>query len=140
MALEMTSNPKYKLICQRLAKFRAKPSIADLLDSSVEDINKIFEHINTTYNNLTQKQTKNILKRDWALYWKDSSNISMVLEYFSNIKLKIAEHYDQYKIIDLTKAIFGLIMKLFDTNNLSDMSSYSLSDDNIKQMLNNLFS
>jgi hypothetical protein len=137
MALELTSNPKYKLICQRLAKFRAKPSIADLLDSSVDDIDKIREQIILAISNLTKPA--NISKRDWALYWKDSSNINKLMEYFDNIKAKVSEHYDQYNIIDLTKTVFGLIMKLFDTNGLNDPTNHNLTYETIYQMIKNMF-
>ena len=39
MALELSSNPKYKLVCERLAKFRYKPSIKEIL--STELVNEV---------------------------------------------------------------------------------------------------
>jgi hypothetical protein len=96
-AKEFEKNPEYALLRERLAKFRAKPSIAslcmDLLKTWIKTIPSLIEIGNT--------------KKHWAIYWK--SHINDVDEASNMIREVVAPHYPKLKI-----NLFNIIMKLYD--------------------------
>ena len=145
MALQLSSDPQYELLRQRLAKFREKMSVEQILlnqMTTIDCINNIIKLSITELAETRQLETnsaKIIVKKDWAMYWKQ--NISILDQYFDVIKLALIEHYDQYKQINMTKSIFPFLMKLYEKCKLNDSVNQliDLSNDQLIQLLKSDF-
>jgi hypothetical protein len=146
MALELSSNPKYDLLRQRLAKFREKPSIKQILNDLQFDISNINAQIKISLNELAISLNSNseennmikiIIKKDWALYWKHNSNLNKLNGNFDSIKIALMSHYDQFKNLDMKKSVFPFLMKLYEIYSL-DKSINQLIDLNNDQLINDL--
>lgn len=107
LARKLVSDPKYKLICNRLAKFREKPSVETIINQ-VDFINKLQTIINK-YNIITNK-------KDWAIFWKNSNNIEPIESLFITLKDALCVHYPQYQP-KFEKCAFNFIMRLFQKSN-----------------------
>ena len=140
MALELSSNPQYKLLCQRLSKFREKQSIEQILQLAQTDISNIRDVIILSNIQLSEpRQTPDtlvyvIVKKDWALYWRNKKNISQFFQPMENIKVLLVEHYDQLKDLNIEKFMFNFLMKIYESFNLS-LDSKKLTDLNNDQLI-----
>jgi len=116
MSLRLTSDPQYKTLCQRLAKFRAKPSVQEIFNlniSYVEQIKKILtDSVDTILS--TRPGQRQIMKKDWAGYWKPSANCSELISIFQTLSAFLAEYYTQLGIQITDKLVFNFVMKIFD--------------------------
>jgi energy-coupling factor transporter ATP-binding protein EcfA2 len=129
MALELSSNPKYKLLCERLAKFREKPAIKEILITLIDIIDKILDIIKKTSNIF---KSNVIIKKNWVIYWKnESKEINL---HFSCIRDNIIPFYNQFKNIEMEKRIFPFLMKLYEKLEL-DKSIFKLINLNNYQLI-----
>lgn len=133
MALQLSSDSKYELVRQRLAKFREKMSVEQILSNQINTINEINNIIKLSVSKLAETRqlethaVKIVVKKDWAMYWKQNNNLNLLSVHFNTIKLSLMEHYEQYKNIEVNKSIFPFLMKLFEV--------YTL-DKSIDQLIN----
>lgn len=147
MAIQLSSDPQYELLRQRLAKFREKMSVEQILLNQITTIESINNIIKLSINELAETRqletnsVKIIVKKDWAMYWKQNKNISNLDQYFDVIKLALTEHYDQYKQINITKSIFPFLMKLYEKCKLNESVDQliDLSNDQLIQLLKSDF-
>jgi hypothetical protein len=149
MALELSSNPKYKLICERFAKFRYKPSIKDILSLDLVDIiNDIKQTILLT-TSLSETTTSTNLdtsvylsKKKWACYWKNKTNINILQEKFTQIKDNLVPYYNQFKDLDIEKRIFPFLMKLYEKLSLDKSIDQliNITDDQLIDLISNFLS
>lgn len=125
MALELSSNPKYKTICQRLAKFRAKPSVQQIFEDNLILCDRLAEQIQIAGKEILKissfdeviegdREKMIITKKDWALYWRQEEKIQTLITPFAMILEQLVAHYDQLKGLVPSKAMFNFLMKSYD--------------------------
>jgi hypothetical protein len=150
MALELSSNPKYEFLRQRLAKFREKPSVKQILTDLQSDITNINTQIKMSltelavpnFNTDSNTMVKIIVKKDWALYWKHNANLNKLNNNFESLKVALMGHYEQFKNLDIKKTVFPFLMKLYETYSLDKNISQliDINNDQLIDVLNKYFS
>jgi hypothetical protein len=115
MAKEITSNSKYALLKNRLAKFREKPSIEEIL-LEIDFTNKFKLIIENAYINNDLSSKKN-----WAIYWKINNTTDTLKLNLNELLIftyeSLSVHYQSYieKLkMPLDKLVFRVVMQLYD--------------------------
>ena len=130
LSLELSSKDEYTKLRQRLTKFKDKPSIENLLNKNIDNINIIREIIyDKTNNNFFDS---NIVKKEWIVFW--SKNKQLFIDIFNDLKSKLSEYYISFKDIVIEKDIFKFIIKIYEFRENKD-TILSITNKNIIDIL-----
>lgn len=117
LSLELSSNDEYKILRQRLKKFKDKPSVENLLNKNIDKINSIKDILyDKTCNNFFDS---NIIKKEWIIFW--SKNKQLFFNIFNDLKLDLSEYYISFKDIIIEKEIFRFIVKIYEYKETKDI-------------------